>query len=312
MTALIEIRDLLVQREKKTVLEIERLSVEAGEVLAIVGPNGAGKSTLFLALARLLKVARGTIHFDGTSSLNTLEYRRRIALVLQEPLLMDTSVKDNAAIGLRFRGIPKAEVARRVGHWLERLGVAHLAERPARKLLGGESQRVSLARAFVLQPELLLLDEPFTALDAPTRLRLLDDLQSVLAETSTTTIFITHDLGVIAQMASYVMVMYLGLVVEQGPVDDIFHAPKHPYTQALLRSIPSVNSTPRVELPTISGSIPHPFNKPKGCPFHPRCVKSMPGKCDVRTPALLPAGEKQWVSCFLYHDVPLLGAEVAA
>ena len=157
MTALIEIRDLVVRREKQTVLEIEHLSVEAGEVLAIVGPNGAGKSTLFLALARLLKVQRGTIHFDGHASLSTLEYRRRIALVLQEPLLMDTSVKDNAAIGLRFRGIPKAEINRRVGHWLERLGVAHLADRPARKLSGGESQRVSLARAFVLQPELLLL-----------------------------------------------------------------------------------------------------------------------------------------------------------
>jgi oligopeptide/dipeptide ABC transporter ATP-binding protein len=101
--------------------------------------------------------------------------------------------------------------------------------------------------------------------------------------------------------------MYLGLVVEQGPVDDIFHAPKHPYTQALLRSIPSVDSTPRVELPTISGSIPHPFNKPKGCPFHPRCEKSMPGKCDVRTPALMSVGENQLASCFLYHDV-----EVAA
>jgi len=100
--------------------------------------------------------------------------------------------------------------------------------------------------------------------------------------------------------------MYLGLVMEQGPVDEIFHSPQHPYTQALLRSIPSVNSAPRVTLPTISGSIPHPFNKPKGCPFHPRCVKAMPGKCELRTPALLPVGEKQSASCFLYHD-----AEVA-
>ena len=93
--------------------------------------------------------------------------------------------------------------------------------------------------------------------------------------------------------------MYLGLVMEQGPVDDIFHAPKHPYTQALLRSIPSVSSQPRVDLPTISGSIPHPFNKPSGCPFHPRCLKRMPGTCDVRTPALQAVGEQQRVSCFL-------------
>ena len=225
MTALIEIRDLLVQREKKTVLEIEHLSVEAGEVLAIVGPNGAGKSTLFLTLARLLKVARGTIHFDGHSSLNTLEYRRRIALVLQEPLLMDASVKDNAAIGLKFRRISKAEIERRVSRWLERLGVAHLADRPARKLSGGEAQRVSLARAFVLQPELLLLDEPFTALDAPTRLRLLEDLQSVLAETSTTTIFITHDLQEASKLATRMAVMLNGQIHQVGEPREVFAHP---------------------------------------------------------------------------------------
>lgn len=225
MTALIEIRDLLVQREKKTVLDIKRLSVEAGEVLAVVGPNGAGKSTLFLTLARLLKVTRGAVHFNGTPSLNTLEYRRRIALVLQEPLLMDASVKDNAAIGLRFRGLPKTEAARRVGHWLERLGVAHLAERPARKLSGGESQRVSLARAFVLQPELLLLDEPFTALDAPTRLRLLEDLQSVLAETSTTTIFITHDLQEASKLATRMAVMLNGQIRQVGEPREVFAHP---------------------------------------------------------------------------------------
>jgi tungstate transport system ATP-binding protein len=225
MTALIEIRDLLVQREKITVLDIEHLSVEAGEVLAVVGPNGAGKSTLFLTLARLLNATHGTIHFNGYSSLNTLEYRRRIALVLQEPLLMDASVKDNAAIGLRFRGVSKAEVERRVGHWLERLGVAHLAERPARKLSGGESQRVSLARAFVLQPELLLLDEPFTALDAPTRFRLLDDLQSVLAETATTTIFITHDLQEASKLATRMAVMLNGQIRQVGEPREVFAHP---------------------------------------------------------------------------------------
>lgn len=225
MTALVEVRDLLVRREKQTVLEIEHLSVEAGEVLAIVGPNGAGKSTLFLALARLLKAARGTIHFDGHSSLNTLEYRRRIALVLQEPLLMDASVKDNAAIGLRFRGIPKAEINRRVDHWLGRLGVAHLADRPARRLSGGESQRVSLARAFVLQPELLLLDEPFTALDAPTRIRLLEDLKSVLGETSMTTIFITHDLQEASKLATRMAVLLNGQIHQAGDPREVFAHP---------------------------------------------------------------------------------------
>jgi tungstate transport system ATP-binding protein len=225
VSALIEVRDLLVRREKQTVLEIAHLSVEAGEVLAVVGPNGAGKSTLFLTLARLLKHERGTIHFNGHESISTLEYRRRIALVLQEPLLMDASVRENAAIGLRFRGIPKAEADRRVAHWLERLGVAHLAERSARKLSGGESQRVSLARAFVLEPELLLLDEPFTALDSPTRARLLDDLKAVLGETTTTTIFITHDLREAEKLGTRVAVMLKGRVHQVGEPREVFAHP---------------------------------------------------------------------------------------
>ncbi len=225
MTALIEVRDLLVRREKQTVLEIEHLAVQKGEVLAVVGPNGAGKSTLFLTLARLLKHERGTIHFNGTESMSTLEYRRRIALVLQEPLLLDASVRENAAVGLGFRGIPKAESARRVVHWLERMGVAHLADRSARKLSGGESQRVSLARAFVLEPELLLLDEPFTALDAPTRARLLEDLKSVLAETSTTTIFITHDLREAERLGTRMAVMLKGRIHQMGEPRAVFAHP---------------------------------------------------------------------------------------
>jgi tungstate transport system ATP-binding protein len=225
VSALIEVRDLLVRREKQTVLEIAHLSVESGEVLAVVGPNGAGKSTLFLALARLLKHERGAIHFNGQASISTLEYRRRIALVLQEPLLMDASVRENAAIGLRFRGMPKAEADRRVAHWLERLGVAHLAERSARKLSGGESQRVSLARAFVLEPELLLLDEPFTALDSPTRARLLDDLKAVLGETTTTTIFITHDLREAEKLGTRVAVMLKGRVHQVGEPREVFAHP---------------------------------------------------------------------------------------
>ena len=114
---------------------------------------------------------------------------------------------------------------------------------------------------------------------------------------------ITHDLGVIAEMADDVVVMYLGRVVEEGPVDAIFHAPKHPYTRALLRSIPSVDSPPRRKLPTISGSIPHPYNRPAGCPFHTRCPDFMPGLCNVVEPALAPVGDGQMAACFLYPEV---------
>lgn len=224
---LLQLSDVLVRREGQTVLDIESLSVERGEVLAIVGPNGAGKSTLLLLLARLLKADRGQILFDNlpVKSFHALEYRRQIALVLQESLLMDLSVYENAALGLRFRSKSKAEIAERVDHWLDRLGIAHLAGRPARKLSGGEAQRVSLARAFVLQPNLLLLDEPFTSLDAPTRVRLLEDLKSVLVETKMTTIFITHDLQEALNLATRMAVILDGRIEQSGIPQNVFDGP---------------------------------------------------------------------------------------
>ena len=227
MTALLQVSDLLVRQEGRLVLDIQSISVERGEVLAIVGPNGAGKSTLFLVLARLLKASQGQIFFLGKlmNSFPSLEYRRQIALILQEPLLMDMSVYENAAIGLKFRGSPKSQIEEGVKHWLNRLGVAHLSQRPARKLSGGEAQRVSLARAFVLQPELLLLDEPFTALDAPTRIRLLEDLKSVLNETGMTTIFITHDLQEALKLATRMAVMLDGRIEQIGAPQDVFNRP---------------------------------------------------------------------------------------
>ncbi|MEW6240508.1 MAG: ABC transporter ATP-binding protein [Chloroflexota bacterium] len=227
MSPLLEIRNLLVHREKMPVLEIDHLAVGQGEVLAVVGPNGAGKSTLFLTLARLLRAERGQILFNGRQAAaeSDLEYRRRIALVLQEPLLLDLSVRENVAVGLKFRGAPKIEIEKRTAEWLERLGVAHLANRPAKKLSGGEAQRVSLARAFVLQPELLLLDEPFTALDAPTRARLLEDLKALLAETGMTTIFITHDLQEALKLATRMAVILNGKLEQWGSPQEVFAKP---------------------------------------------------------------------------------------
>jgi tungstate transport system ATP-binding protein len=227
MTALLEVRGLRVVREGRQVLDIEHLAVESGQVLAVVGPNGAGKSSLLLALARLLKPQRGEILFNGQSAdgISDLTYRRRIGLVLQEPLLLDTSVYENVAAGLRFRHIPKAEITRRVEIWLERLGIASLGRRPATKLSGGEAQRVSLARAFALQPELLLLDEPFSSLDSPTRAHLLEDLHVLLAATSTTTILITHDLKEAASLAGWVAVLLDGQLRQVGSPDQVFSAP---------------------------------------------------------------------------------------
>ncbi len=192
---LIEISNLFVRRSGRPVLDIERLKIEKGKVLALVGPNGAGKSTLLLVLARLLKPERGEVLFAGQrlERIKPLDYRRRIGLVMQEALMLDISVKQNIAIGLHFRGLPGHEIASRVDEWLERLNISHLKNRSAAKLSGGEAQRVALARAFVLQPELLLLDEPFGALDKKTRPELIRDLKGLLPAMHTTTLFSTHD-----------------------------------------------------------------------------------------------------------------------
>lgn len=230
MSALVELSELLVRRDGQAVLDIAHLEVARGEVLAVVGPNGAGKSTLLLILARLLRAQGGRFRFDGREvhELDALAYRRHLALVLQESLLLDLPVRENLALGLKFRGVKAAEIERRVEFWLMRLGIAHLAARPARRLSGGEAQRVSLGRAFILEPELLLLDEPFGSLDPPTRARLLEDLKSVLPETSTTSVLITHDLQEALKLATRLVVLLDGRVQQVGNPLEVF---RHPANQ---------------------------------------------------------------------------------
>ncbi len=308
--------------------------VQAGQVFGIVGESGCGKSVTMKAILRITeppgKIVGGEILLHrqpgkGNGAItedvidlaqldpNGREMRSirgaEIALVPQEPMAAFSPVHtigDQIIEAIRLHRSVNQRDARQIAlDIFKDVGMPMPEQRLdayAWQLSGGLRQRAIIAMALSCNPRLLIADEPTTAVDVTTQAQVLRLLRELQARRNSAIIFITHDLGVIAQMADYVTVMYLGLVMEQGPVDDIFHAPKHPYTQALLRSIPSMHSKPRAALPTISGSIPHPFNKPRGCPFHPRCSQFMPGQCDQRSPALQPIGERQMVSCFLYHD----------
>jgi peptide/nickel transport system ATP-binding protein len=197
------------------------------------------------------------------------------------------AAREKAIEMFRLVGIPRPE--RRVDEY-------------AFQLSGGLRQRAMIALALSCAPRILIADEPTTALDVTTQAQILSLLARLQQGEGMAIILITHNLGVVAEMCDQVAVMYLGRVVEQGPVDAIFHAPRHPYTRALLRSIPSIHAPVRTRLPTIAGSIPHPYNRPPGCPFHPRCPDFMPGRCDRAEPALLTVAPGQQAACFLYGD----------
>lgn len=233
---LLLLRHCAIERNGRSVLTLDRLTLRRGELLAVVGPNGAGKSSLLLALAQLLPY-RGQMVWNGRDVRDTppLTHRRRIGMVLQAPLLFDRTVFDNVASGLRFRGVGRAEVERRVSEWLDRLGVLALRERRATELSGGEAQRVSLARALVLEPELLLLDEPFVALDPPTRHRLRAEFAALLQTLETTTLLVTHDLNEAVQLGQRLAIILDGALRRVGTPDAILNEPRDTAVAAFLR-----------------------------------------------------------------------------
>jgi len=185
---------------------------------------------LLLCLALLLKPATGTISYKGVQIVNpeqVLQLRRKLAMVFQESLLLNNTVWDNVTLGLRLRGIRGHEAASRTQKWLERFSIAHLARRQARTLSGGEAKRVSLARAFVLQPEVLFLDEPFNNLDSPTRQALLEDFESVLRETKVTTVMVTHDRNEALALADRVVMLMKGSISQLGTPAEVFGSPEN-------------------------------------------------------------------------------------
>jgi len=219
-------RDLVVRRAGRVTLDVPSLEVATGEVLAVIGPNGAGKTTLLLQLALLERPDAGGVLLDGAPARGReLALRRRMAVVFQEPLLLDRGVLANVEAGLRLRGVHARERRPRAMRWLARFDVDALAQRSPRTLSGGEAQRVSLARAFALEPEVLLLDEPFSALDQPTREAIITDLAGALAETGVTTLFITHDRDEAARLGHRVAVLIGGRIRQVGPPAEVFGAP---------------------------------------------------------------------------------------
>jgi len=242
---ILAVRDLVMRYGNETVLEVDDFSIQRGETITLVGHNGSGKSTLMRILGLLTPPTEGGVWFDGQPvdfrSRRTLALRRRMAGVHQDPLLCRMSVFNNVALGLRFRGVSGREIGKRVDPWLDRFHIAHLRDRPARVISGGEAQRTSLARALVLDPDVLFLDEPFSALDPPTREELLAEFQEILGETSVTTIFTTHDRNEALVMGDRMLVLEAGRIAQLGEPDEIY---RRPASEAVARFVGVENRIP--------------------------------------------------------------------
>jgi peptide/nickel transport system ATP-binding protein len=228
----------------------------------------------------------------------------RIGLIFQEPM---TALSVHYTVGNQIieamrahRNLSKAAARERVVALLHEVGIPRPETRIDAypfQLSGGLRQRVGIALALAADPEILIADEPTTALDVTTQAQILGLLRRLQRTKGVALMLITHDMGVIAQMADEVAVMYLGRIVEFAPVAELFAAPRHPYTRALLRSVPNLRATPRERLATIGGAVPHPGARPVGCPFHPRCPEIIAGRCETETPPTIPPGEAG-ASCF--------------
>lgn len=243
-TPLLQAEGLQIRRGGVQVLDLSRFSICAEEKVAVIGPNGAGKSSLLLGLACLIRRESGRITFQGEEVTERGEtaFRRRIAMVFQEPLLFDTTVLDNVAEGLRIRGAGRAEARETAMENLELFKVGHLSGRSAHKLSGGEAQRVSLARAFAVRPRLILMDEPFSSLDLPTRIVLAEDLGRILHESGTAAIIATHDRIEALRVVDRLVVMDGGVIVQEGSPQEVMAQPVNAFVAAFRRTTGSAIS----------------------------------------------------------------------
>lgn len=241
---MLEAREITWRNKQKTILQNINFHLLPGECVGLIGPNGSGKSSLLKILAFLETPTSGHLYFQGQSVPKNvpLPMRRKIAIVFQESLLLNTRVFDNVAVGLKIRGIKKGEIQKRVDYWLKQFGVSHLAKQFSRSLSGGEAQRVSLARAFALEPDVLFLDEPFSALDAPTKEGLREDLAQVFKSTQATIVLVSHDFKDIEHLTNRALILLNGQVVADGSPKDLLKTPPKGDVERFIRHF-SYNSS---------------------------------------------------------------------
>lgn len=279
-----------------------------GETLGVVGESGCGKSTTARLLMQLITQDRGELVFDGQtvggSALPLKAYRRQTQMVFQDSyasLNPRLTIEDSIAFAPTVHGVSQREAVARARDLLARVGLApeRFAERYPHELSGGQRQRVNIARALALQSRLIILDEAVSALDKSVEAQVLNLLLDLKEDFGLTYVFISHDLNVVRYMSDRVLVMYLGQVVEIGDSETLFKHPAHPYTQALLSSIPTLDPDRRTEQPPLAGDPPNPINPPSGCRFHPRCAHAQ-AVCSQQVPVLANTTHGQQVACWMH------------
>jgi peptide/nickel transport system ATP-binding protein len=321
----LSVRDLVVDfvQDTGTIRALEGVSLDlhAGRVLGVVGESGCGKSVTARAILQIVdrpgRIVSGRVLLDpgsaGQLDLAALNPESRamravrggrIGLIFQEPmtaLSVHYTVGNQIIEAMRAHSdISKAQARERVVTLLQEVGIPRPETRIDAypfQLSGGLRQRVGIAMALAADPGILIADEPTTALDVTTQAQILALLRRLQRTKGVALMLITHDMGVIAQMADDVAVMYLGRIVEFAPVHRLFAAPRHPYTRALLRSVPNLRAAPRERLATIGGAVPHSGARPVGCPFHPRCPEIIAGRCELHAPPIM-SPDQEGASCF--------------